>query len=91
VLSFFAKEGLDSYVGEYELDGTPALTTRDITLSLVNGVTAVAVPMTFPTETRRAYIQAVWDTPLPVGELRYYQGILQLFALLVLSGKMQVL
>jgi oligosaccharide reducing-end xylanase len=57
----------------------------------VNGVTAVAVPMTFPTETRRAYIQTVWDTPLPVGELRYYQGILQLFALLVLSGKMQVL
>jgi hypothetical protein len=32
----------------------------------------------------------VWDMDTPIGEYRYYQGIMQLFALCVLSGKMQV-
>jgi oligosaccharide reducing-end xylanase len=91
VLSFFAEQGLDKYVGKYELDGTPVTMERDPTLALVNGVTAAGVPMAFPIETRRAFIRGVWDMPMPEPEHRYYQGILQLFALLVLSGKMQVL
>jgi oligosaccharide reducing-end xylanase len=91
VLSFFADSAPDDYVGEYELDGTPTSTEPELGLVFVNGVAAVPVPMTFPTETRRVYIQAVWDMETPVGELRYYQGMLKLFAMLVLSGKMQVI
>jgi oligosaccharide reducing-end xylanase len=91
VLSFFVDQGIGKYVGSYELDGTATTTMREVALVLVNGATAVPVPMSFPADSRRAFVEAVWEMPVPTGDVRYYQGMMQLFALLVLSGKMQVL
>jgi len=87
VLSFFSDVGIDQYVGNYELDGTPVSMGREYALVVVNGIAAAVSK----NPDRKAYIEAVWKQPLPKGSNRYYTGILQLFALLVLSGKMQVL
>jgi oligosaccharide reducing-end xylanase len=90
VLSFFLAQGLDSYGTDYELDGTvvPGETAHEPALVLVNGVTALKA--TIADQDRQSFIQAVWDMQTPTGKARYYQGVLQLFALLVLSGEMQV-
>lgn len=32
------------------------------------------------------YVQALWDSPLPTGQYRYYDGMLYMFAMLHLSG-----
>jgi len=87
ILSFFSDVGIDKYVGNYSLDGKPLSTGREYALVVANGVAAAISK----NADRKDYIQAVWDQDLPTGNNRYYTGILQLFALLVLSGKMQVL
>jgi len=89
VLAFFVDQGIDSYGTSYQLDGTPTLTAREAALVAVNGVTALR--STIAAQSRQDFIQAVWDQPTLTGTGRYYPGIMQLFALLVLSGKMQVL
>jgi oligosaccharide reducing-end xylanase len=91
VLAFFVDQGLDTYGTAYELDGTvvPGQTMHEQALVFVNGMTALR--STIAAQNRHDFIQAVWDTPTPTGQARYYKATLQLFALLVLSGKMQVL
>ena len=75
-----------SYVGGYELDGTPNSMTPEESLVPLNGATALIVT----NGDRKDYIQAVWDMDTPDDKNRYYTGILELFAILVLSGRMQV-
>lgn len=87
VLSFFSDIGIDKYVGTYDLDGKALSTGRETSLVVVNGITASISK----NADRKDYIQAVWEQPLVTGNNRYYSGILQLFAFLILSGKMQVL
>jgi len=90
ILKFFLSQGFSKYGAEYNLDGTvlPDKTEHEIALVLVNGVTAAR--STINDSDRERFIRAVWDMDTPIGEYRYYQGIMQLFALCVLSGKMQV-
>jgi oligosaccharide reducing-end xylanase len=75
-----------SYVGAYQLDGTLASMTPEESLIPLNGATALIVG----NGDRKDYIQAVWDMKTPDDKNRYYTGILELFAILVLSGRMQV-
>ena len=39
---------------------------------------------------RATYVDKVWTLATPVGVVRYYQGILDLLSLLVLSGQYRV-
>jgi oligosaccharide reducing-end xylanase len=87
ILTFFSGQGIDKYGTSYQLDGTGVDHSREPSLVVVNGVTALISK----NPDRKEYVQAVWDMPIRTGENRYYTGILQLFALLALSGKMQVL
>ncbi len=86
VLGFFASQGLTKYGTEYQLDGTVVQTMHEPALVFVNGMTA----MVSTVDQRLDFMKAVWDAKTPTGTPRYYQGIMQLFALLVLTGKMQV-
>jgi oligosaccharide reducing-end xylanase len=90
ILQFFLSQGFAKYGSEYNLDGTvrPGKTDHEIALVLVNGITAAR--STIADSDRQRFIQAVWDMDTPTGEYRYFQGIMQLFALCILSGKMQV-
>lgn len=87
VLGFFASQGLTKYGTEYQLDGTVVNSAHEPALVFVNGMTAM---LATTVDQRHDFMQAVWDAKTPTGNPRYYQGIMQLFALLVLSGKMQV-
>jgi len=43
-----------------------------------------------PDDIRRAFIKALWESEIPSGKWRYYHGVLQVFAILHLSGNFKV-
>lgn len=86
VLGFFENQSISKSATEYELDGTVVESMHEPALVFVNGMTA----MISTVDQRLDFMHAVWDAKLSTAGPRYYQGIMQLFALLVLSGKMQV-
>lgn len=74
------------YVGAYSLDGNLTSMTPEESLVPLNGAAALIVS----NGDRKDYIEAVWDMKTPDDKNRYYTGIMELFAVLVLSGRMQV-
>jgi oligosaccharide reducing-end xylanase len=88
LLGFFSGQGIDSYGGSYSLDGATTLSAaRESALIAMNGVSA----LTAAVSDRAAYVDAVWNLEIPIGIPRYYAGLLDLLALLVLGGQMHVL
>jgi oligosaccharide reducing-end xylanase len=87
ILQFFYDQGLSSYGQSFTLDGTQQLTPiHDISLVASNGVLAIVAS----DEHRKDFVNEVWDLQTAIGSPRYYAGILKLWALLILSGRMQV-
>ena len=70
----------------YTLDGTPVNPARENALVAVNGVTA----MLGTNIDRSDYVNQVWSLPIPTLVPRYYQGVLYLTSLLILSGQYQI-
>jgi oligosaccharide reducing-end xylanase len=88
LLIFFDKKGIGTYAGGYSLDGTQVVDAmRDQALVVANGI--AGLPATGKSE-RTAFIEAVFDMATPTGPARYYSGILDLTALLMLSGQYRV-
>ncbi|WP_347332475.1 glycosyl hydrolase family 8 [Marinimicrobium locisalis] len=87
--SFFESEGVDSYSSLYELDGVPYENNSDHSPGLVamNAVASLAA------DDQRAwkFVRALWDTPVPTGKYRYYDGCLYLFGMLHVSGKFNII
>jgi oligosaccharide reducing-end xylanase len=87
LLAFFSKVGINMYGTSYTLDGTLINPARENALVAVNGVSA----MLATSIDRAMYVNQVWNLPIPTLVPRYYQGILYLTSLLILSGQYQVL
>jgi oligosaccharide reducing-end xylanase len=87
LLAFFSGQGISSYGRTFSLDGTTVLDSmHDPSLVAANGIAALAST----NSDRSSYVSAVWNMDVPSGDGRYYAGILQLVALLILSGQFQV-
>jgi oligosaccharide reducing-end xylanase len=87
LLQFFSAQGLDKYCQSYSLDGTSCLEpTHILALIAANGVTAAVADA----GDRTSFVSAVWNMTTPTGSVRYYSGILQLVALLVLGGQYRI-
>jgi oligosaccharide reducing-end xylanase len=85
LLGFFAGQG-PIYGMSFALDGTPINQLHDPALVAANGVSAAIA-----TTDRTAFVEAVWEMPVPNMVNRYFAGLLYLISLLVLGGQMQVL
>jgi endo-1,4-beta-D-glucanase Y len=84
--AFFAREGMDSYVSQYRLDGTRLAADRSPGLIAMNAVASLAA-----TDKRRAdFVAALWALEPPQGKGRYYSGMLQFIALLHVTGNFRV-
>ncbi|MEZ4670267.1 MAG: hypothetical protein R3E39_20360 [Anaerolineae bacterium] len=85
--SFFHKLGIGKYNTQFNIDGTPAGNQHR---SL--GLTAMIAASSLAASDSQAwdFIQEFWDTPLTTGQYRYYDGLLDMLALLQLSGNFRV-
>lgn len=87
VLNFFYGLGINRYNSKFFVDGTPAEPQHRTTgLIAMNAVAA----MIASTETAPEFIEAFWNTAIPSGQYRYYDGLLYMFALLNLSGHFNI-
>lgn len=86
LLAFFYSQGMDRYGNQYALDGKPLSSDRSPGLVAMNAVAALAAT----TPQAPQFVQALWDTPIPSGHWRYYDGLLYFLALLHAGGRFQI-
>lgn len=84
--TFFESKGMASYGNRFTLDGRPIGNEHAIGLVAMNAVASLAA--TGPRSSQ--FVQALWDTPVPAGQWRYYDGMLYLLAMLHCSGEFRV-
>ncbi len=86
LLGFFTAQGINTYGKIFQPDGTVVDFTHDEGLVSMNGALAVASTRTNRTD----FANAVWAMPIPNADSRYYDGLLYLTSLLLLSGQYRV-
>jgi len=86
VLDFLASQGIDSYPNQFALDGTPLSSDHSTGLVSMAAVAALAADP----EIGKPFVQALWDTQIPSGKWRYYDGMLYMLGLLHVSGRFRI-
>jgi oligosaccharide reducing-end xylanase len=86
IQAFFLSQGLQKYGDSYTLDGKMMHENRSTGLVATNAVASLAA-----TDPRaKEFVKALWETPVPSGQYRYYDGMLYLMSLLHCSGEFRV-
>jgi oligosaccharide reducing-end xylanase len=85
VLSFLASQGIDVYGNQFSLEGKPLSGDHSTGLVAMAGVAALAAHP----EVGKPFVQALWNSKIPSGQWRYYDGLLYLMGLLHASGRFQ--
>ena len=85
-LEFFYAQGINDYANQYTLDGKPLSADHSPGLVATNAVAAMAAT----TDKAPQFVRALWDTPIPTGKWRYYDGLLYFLSLLHVSGNFQI-
>jgi oligosaccharide reducing-end xylanase len=85
---FLQGQGIDRFPDRYTLNGKPLSTRHSpgmVATAAVGGLAATPGPAS------RAFLQALWDMPVPSGEQRYYDGLLYLMSLMHCSGTFRII
>lgn len=88
VQKFLAAQGIDKFVDRYTLDGQPLSTRHSpgmVATAAVGSLAASDGP------TAKAFVDALWNMPIPSGEQRYYDGMLYLMSLMHCSGNFRII
>jgi oligosaccharide reducing-end xylanase len=85
---FLHGQGISTFADRYTLEGKP-LSTRHSTGMLaaaaVGSLAATAGPIS------KAFIEELWNTPMPSGEQRYFDGMLYIMSMLHCSGNFRII
>jgi oligosaccharide reducing-end xylanase len=87
VQKFLVGQGIDKFDDRYSLDGKP-LSDRH-SLGMVS-MTAVGSLAATDGATEKAFVDALWNAPVPSGEQRYYDGLLYLMSMMHASGEFRI-
>jgi oligosaccharide reducing-end xylanase len=88
IQKFLFSQGISTFDDRYTLDGKP-LSTRHSTGMLAT--TAVGSLAATDGPTAKAFVEELWNTPVPSGEQRYYDGMLYLMSMLHCSGNFRII
>jgi oligosaccharide reducing-end xylanase len=94
IQAFFESQGIDKYGPVYTLDGkdlgsTPGLTHEDHPAGLAGTNAEAGLAATDQTRAKK-FVKALWDTPVPSGQSRYYDGMLYMMSLMHLGGEFRI-
>jgi oligosaccharide reducing-end xylanase len=86
LLNFFHSEGVGKYGNLYTLDGKKLSDDHSVGLVAMNTVACLAST----NDNRVDFVQELWNTPIPDGAFRYYDGMLYMLAMLQVSGNFRI-
>jgi oligosaccharide reducing-end xylanase len=86
IQAFFESKGLDNYGYQITLDGSQFNGDHSPGLAAMNAVAGLAA--THPRA--KLFTEALWNTPVPTGLTRYYDGLLYMLAMLHCSGQFRI-
>lgn len=86
LLDFFYAKGVNAYGNQYTLDGTGLSSDHSPGLAAMNAVACLVST----NNNRINFVQELWNTSIPSGPERYYDGMLYMLAMLHLSGNFRI-
>jgi len=86
IQAFFESKGMDTYGNQYTLDGNEVRNTHSPALVATNAVASLAAS----DPRARKFVEALWATPIPSGQYRYYDGMWYMMGLLHCSGEFRI-
>lgn len=86
--AFFESEGILDYGSQFTLDGKKFSTYEDQPEGLIAMNAVAGLAATHPRA--KKFVEALWNTPVPAGEHRYYNGMLYLLGILHCSGMFRI-
>jgi oligosaccharide reducing-end xylanase len=87
IQKFLYRQGIDKFVDRYTLDGNPFSTRHSVGMLATTAVGSFAAT---PGPVSKAFVDELWNTPVPSGEQRYYDGMLYLMSMLHCSGNFRI-
>ena len=94
IQKFFASQGINEYAPVYTLSGIPVATTPQKTVEVhpagLTGTNAVAGLAATDRARAKEFTEALWNTSIPSGQYRYYDGMLYLMSLMHIAGEFRI-
>jgi len=84
--AFFKSQGMSDYRSHFTLDGNMVGGGHSTGLVAMNAVASLAATH----ECAQKFVEALWNTPIPSGRYRYYDGILYLLGMLNCGGQFRI-
>jgi oligosaccharide reducing-end xylanase len=88
IQKFLNGQGIDKFVDRYTLDGRPLSARHSVGMLATTAVASIAAT---PGPVSKAFVEALWSTPVPSGEQRYYDGMLYLMSMMHCSGSFRII
>ncbi len=87
VQGFLISQGITQFADRYTLEGKPLSTRHSVGMMAAATVGGLAAT---PGTQEKAFVEELWRTPIPVGDQRYFDGMLYLMSMLHCSGQFQI-
>jgi oligosaccharide reducing-end xylanase len=87
IQKFLVGQGISTFSDQYTLDGQPISTRHSVGMVATTAVGGLAAT---PGKDEKAFVDELWRTPIPVGDQRYFDGMLYLMSLLHCSGNFRI-
>jgi oligosaccharide reducing-end xylanase len=84
---FLISQGISMFADRYTLDGQPLSSRHSTGMVAATAVGGLAATVG---ANERAFVEELWRTPIPVGEQRYFDGMLYVMSLLHCSGNFKI-
>jgi oligosaccharide reducing-end xylanase len=84
--AFFESKGLSTYGNQFTLDGNQLGSDRSDGLVAANAVAGLAAA----NPRAKQFVEALWNTSVPAGQYRYYDGVLYMLAMLHCGGEFRI-
>jgi oligosaccharide reducing-end xylanase len=88
IQKFLSGQGIDQFADRYTLEGKSLSTRHSVGMLATTAVGSVAAT---PGPISKAFVEQLWNTPIPSGEQRYYDGMLYLMSMMHCSGSFRII